>query len=79
MLADEDTSELVRQLRDTSATVEQRLTAGLAAADALEQLLCAVAESERGFNAALNGGKAPMLPDSPYALGWALALWGPHD
>ena len=76
MLTDEQTAELVRQLRDTTATVEQRLAAGLAAADALEQLLCADDDLERGFNAALNGGEAPMLSDSPYALGYALAMLG---
>jgi len=73
MLADEDTSELVRQQRDTSATVEQRLAAGLAAADELERWLCADDDLERGFHAALNGGDEPMLSDSPYAFGWALA------
>ena len=76
MLADEDTSELVRQLRDTSATVEQRLEAGLAAANELERWMCADDDLERGFHAALNGGEAPMLSDSPYALGWALARLG---
>lgn len=73
MLADEDTGDLVRRLRDTSTTVEERLAAGLAAADALEQLLCADDDLERGFHAAINGGDEPMLSDSPYAFGWALA------
>jgi hypothetical protein len=76
MLTDEQTVELVRQLRDTTATAEQRQATALAAADALEQLLCADDDLERGFNAALNGGEAPMLSDSPYALGYALAMLG---
>jgi hypothetical protein len=35
--------------------------------------LCADDDLECGFYAAINGGDEPMLSDSPYAFGWALA------